>query len=69
MKIVTKARQTSVAPVQTETEIVTQRVTTVTVDQNEQTDPPAIRQAWMRLYEAIVGKRRVSRQRGLVHQQ
>ena len=69
MKTVTKARQTSVPPVQTETEIVTQRVTTVTVDQNEQADPPAVRQAWMRLYEAIVGKRRVSRQRGLVHQQ
>ena len=69
MKTATKARQASVPPVQTETEVLTQQVTTVTVDQNEQADPPAVRQAWMRLYEAIVGKRRVSRQRGLVHQQ
>jgi hypothetical protein len=69
MKTATKTRQTSVPPVQPETELMAPRVTTVIVDQNEQKDPPAVRQAWVRLYEAIVGKRRVARQRGLVAQQ
>jgi hypothetical protein len=69
MKTAIKTRRTNLSPVQTETEIVAPRVATVTVDQNEQVDPPAVRQAWVRLYEAIVGKRRVARQRGLVHQQ
>jgi|1185.fasta_scaffold83700_1 hypothetical protein len=69
MKTATKVRQTSVTPVQPETEVITSRVTTVVVEQSEQKDPPAVRQAWMRLYDAIVGKRQVARRRGLVHQQ
>jgi hypothetical protein len=68
MKTATKTRQTSGPPVQPETEIIS-RVTTMRVDQQPPQDPPAVRQAWVRLYEAIVGKRRVARQRGLVAQQ
>jgi hypothetical protein len=67
MKIATKTRQTSVSPVNTE--MATPRVTTVAIETSEpKKDNPAVRQAWVRLYEAIVGKRRVARQRTLAHQ-
>ncbi|HUR47251.1 MAG TPA: hypothetical protein VMZ27_15325 [Candidatus Saccharimonadales bacterium] len=64
MKTATKNRQTNVSPVQTQ--FSSPRVHTMEMEQVQ--DSPAVRQAWVRLYEAVVGKRRVASQRGLVHQ-
>ena len=70
MKTATKTRRTSVPTVQTGMTAPT--VTTVDVDQAQSTaqnDPPSVREGWLKLYEAVVGKRRIARQRGLVAQQ
>jgi phosphoribosyl-dephospho-CoA transferase len=67
MKTATKNRQTSIAPINTE--MTTSRVTSITMEIPKPIkDTPAVRQAWVRLYEAITGKRRVSRQNTLAHQ-
>jgi hypothetical protein len=67
MKATTKNRQTSITPVNSDRSA--PRVTTVTVETPEPTnDSPAVRQAWVRLYEAIVGKRRVNGQREMAPQ-
>ena len=68
MKTATKIRQTNISSVQPQ--LTSPRVTAIEVEEvrNAQQDSPAVRQAWVRLYEAVVGKRRVARHRGLVHQ-
>lgn len=66
MKTASKNRQTSVATVSTD--MSAPRVTTINVETQEPNDSPAVQKAWLRLYEAITGKRTVARQKGLVHQ-
>jgi hypothetical protein len=66
MKTASKNRQTSVAPMNTE--MSAPRTTTLRVENNEPKDSPAVRQAWVRLYETIVGKRRMAAQNGLAAQ-
>jgi hypothetical protein len=67
MKTANKNRQTTIAPINPE--MTTPRVTSIPMETPKATkDTPAVRQAWVRLYDAIIGKRRVNRQRTLAHQ-